>query len=373
MTPYRAISRRRLAAGTSCLLLTACGGTSSARDPAASWRYGIEIVVRTPANFRSPADVQAFVVRAERHGVDTISLMVKQDEDGAIPSGHLYYPSALAPTAAGYEGFDVLQTLLDAAHPRGIRVQAWVPQFHDQAAVLVDPAWQMHHLKNGRVVPYVGSRHPEYFVNPLDPAVQAYQRAIVREIAMRYPIDGLMLDWIRFDDFPMDLGPVTRTQFVVLHGIDPVDIDFSTDNPQRRLWNTFRTDGIAAYVKTLRETVGPALPMGVYVLPPEFVEVGQDAGLFSADVQAIAPMCYHRDWGYPLEWVWNSCLRSAAAKAGGAALVPTMDSNLEDEAYARFFAQLRQNFPQVRRLAWFFHDAWTETMLARIARLSQGR
>ena len=56
-----------------------------------------------------------------------------------------------------------------------------------------------------------------------------------------------------------------------------------------------------------------------------------------------------------------------------AALVPTMDSNLDDESYARFFARLREDFPQVRRLAWFFHDTWTEAMLERIARLSLPR
>lgn len=350
-------------------LIAACGGSSAAPPPTVT-PYATEIVVRTPANFRVASDVTDFVARAAAAGVGTISLLVKQDEDGAVPSGQVYYASTVAPVAAGYEAFDVLRAMIDAAHARGLRVQAWVPQFHDQVAAVAHPDWQMRRLKDGVVQPYQGARQTEYFVNPLDPAVQAYELAIVREIVARYAVDGVMLDWIRFDNFAMDLGPLTREQYRVRTGVDPLTLDFDTDNPGRVQWNEFRTDGLAAYVRAVRQAVGPTMALGVYILPPEFVEVGQDAAKFNGAVQAIAPMCYHRDWGYPLEWLWRSCLDSSLRKAGPAELVPTLDSHLEDADYAQLFAQLRTGFPQVHTLAWFFHGTWTESMLARIARLS---
>jgi hypothetical protein len=126
--------------------------------------------------------VQALVAAAGRQGVKVINLLVKQDEDGSIESGRVYYASRLAPAVPGYESFDVLRATLEAARPLGLRVRAWVPQFHDQVAARLQPAWAMQHLKDGRVVPYQGIKHPEYFVNPLHPEVQAYQLAILREI-----------------------------------------------------------------------------------------------------------------------------------------------------------------------------------------------
>lgn len=365
------VLRRAGMAGLLAAGLAACGGGPRAPESPGAAAYGIEIVVRTPANFRTPADVGRFVEQAARHGVGTISLLVKQDEDGTIPSGAVYYRSTVAPVAQGYAGFDVLQTMLEAAHARGLRVQAWIPQFHDQVAARANPAWQMRTLKNGAIVPYTGARQTEYFVNPLDPAVQAYQLAIVREVVTRYAVDGVMLDWIRFDDYPMDLGDVTRAQYQARHGVDPATIDFTRAGPERDRWNAFRTDGIAAQVAAVRTAVGPAMPLGVYILPPEFVEVGQDAAKFRTSADVLAPMCYHRDWGYPLPWLWDSCLHDTVARAGPAAVVPTLDSGLTDADYQALFAQLRTRFPQVRTLAWFFHDTWTEERLARIARLSR--
>lgn len=172
--------------------------------------FEIEVIVRTGETFTQAAQVHAFVAAAAAHRVQAINLLVKQDEDGALPSGSVFYASRIAPVAAGYAQFDVLQTMLDTARPLGVKVHAWMPQFHDQVAARAHPEWQMLALKNGQLQPYTGSRHTEYFVNPLLPAVQADQRSLIDEVLTRYPVDGVMLDWIRFDDFNMDMGAATR-------------------------------------------------------------------------------------------------------------------------------------------------------------------
>ena len=80
--------------------------------------FGIEVIVRTAQNFHRAQDVQRFVEQAAKNGVQTISLLVKQDEDGPIASGRAFYRSEIAPSARGYEQFDVLQAMLGAAHAR---------------------------------------------------------------------------------------------------------------------------------------------------------------------------------------------------------------------------------------------------------------
>jgi uncharacterized lipoprotein YddW (UPF0748 family) len=190
----------------------------------------------------------------------------------------------VAPAAPGYADFDVLQAVLTRAHARGLRVKAWVPQFHDQASVRAHPGWAMQALVAGRVVPYNGSRQNETFANPLDEEVQRYQLSVLREVASRYAVDGVMLDWIRFDDYPMDLGDATRARFKALSGVDPIEIDFKTESPLRARWNDFRTAEIARYIGQVRAALPSQMALGVYILPPDFVEVGQDAARFAADV-----------------------------------------------------------------------------------------
>lgn len=369
---------RRLAAAllAAAAALGACssGGGSGSGGDAAAPPFALELVVRTPEALPTPEAVEALVAAAARQGFGTVSVLAKQDEDGAIESGRSYFPSALAPAAPGWEGFDVLQAVLDAAHPRGLRVRAWVPQFHDQMAARRDPAWAMRALaKDGTIAPYTGARSTEFFVDPLRPAVQEHELAILRELVQRHAVDGVMLDWIRFDDFPMDLGDDTRARYRALTGTDPASIDFASDNAARRRWNAFRTEGIAAYVRRVRAALPARMELGVYILPPAFVEVGQDAALFAADVQQLAPMCYFRDWGYPIEWTWADCLASTTAKAGTTPVAPTLDARLADDEVRRIVARLRSDYPAVRTIVWFEHGAWTEANLARLARLSAGR
>lgn len=355
------------------LLLAACGSgpSNSAASPAAPSPFGVELVVRTGENFHSARDVQNFVDAAARHQVQTISVLVKQDEDGAVASGQTYYRSAIAPSAPGYEDFDVLTTLLEAAHARHIRVRAWIPQFHDQVAAKKNPAWQMMSLQGAKVLPYTGSKQQEYFVDPLNPQVQAYEASLIKEVVEKYPVDGLMLDWIRFDNYNMDLGDATRAKYKALHGIDPLTLDFSQPGAALDRWNNFRTDGLAGYIRRVRSDVPAAIEIGVYILPPEFVEVGQDAGKFRQHVNALSPMCYFKDWGFPIEWFWSSCLASTVEKAAQTEIAPAVDANLSDAQYAAMLTHMRSDFPQIKTIAWFQHGLWTEALMARIAQLSR--
>ncbi len=373
-----AFPRRVVASGRGCAgllllgtLLVGCAHSGSVPAPSDTGPpkspFGIEVIVRTGENFHSAADVVAFVATAAQTGVVAINLLVKQDEDAALRSGQVFYASAIAPPAPGFGAFDALQAVLDAAHARNIKVRAWVPQFHDQVAARANPAWQMMALSNDQTVPYSGARQQEYFVNPLHPQVQAYEQSILVELAARYPIDGFMLDWLRFDNFNMDLSDYTRRAYQALYGIDPATIDFATANGPRDQWNTYRSDGIAAYVRATRRQLPPRYSLGVYILPPEFIEVAQDAAKFNSDVGSLAPMCYFLDWGYALDWLWSSCLRNSAQKAGAAEIVPAMDAKLSDAQYQQIFTHLRADFPQIHTIAWFYHGTWTASLLRQLA------
>ena len=128
-------------------------GAALAMPAAARVAFKTEIIVRTVVNLRSRADVAALVAMAAQHGVSTINLATKQDEDDEIPSGSVFYASRIAPRAPGYETFDALSETTREAHRRGLRVRAWMPQFRDQLAANFHPDWRMHALKGGRFFP----------------------------------------------------------------------------------------------------------------------------------------------------------------------------------------------------------------------------
>src|SRR5262249_55150347 len=136
--------------------LAGAGSALAATPATARLAFKTEIIVRTVANFRGPTDVSALVGWAAQHAGGTINLAAKQDEDDAIPSGSVFYGSRIAPRAPGFERFDALGETVRQAHRHGLKVRAWMPQFHDQMAARAHPQWQMQALQEGRVVPFVG-------------------------------------------------------------------------------------------------------------------------------------------------------------------------------------------------------------------------
>lgn len=345
-------------------------GTTPVR---AAQEFDTEIVVRTPRNLHSLDDVHRLIDMAADARVSVINVSAKQDEDDEMPSGMVFYASEIAPRAAGYASFDVLETTIRAAHRRGIKVRAWVPQFHDRTASTRDPEQQMWAFDGARLKPFTGGdRHQEHFVNPLSPAAQAYQRSLLREIAKNYDVDGIVIDWVRFDDYNMDLGAETRRVFKEYSGLDPLEIDFATDNPKRLIWNRWRTKGIADYVAGVRRLLDetrPGLDFGVYILPPEFVEVAQDAGQFAQAVTFLSPMAYFRDWGKDPAWVNDNVLAQTKAKAPGTKIVPVFDCDWQDAEYREILAGIRRDSPEIAALSWFAYGQWTEATFQRIARL----
>jgi uncharacterized lipoprotein YddW (UPF0748 family) len=368
-------TRVRGTAGGRRAFVSGVGASLLAAAPAfARAAFKTEIIVRTVNNLRAPQDVSTLVTLAARHGVSTINLAAKQDEDDEIRSGLVFFASRIAPRAPGFETFDALRDTIAEAHRHGLRVRAWMPQFHDQMAAHAHPAWQMQGLKDGRVVPFGGGNRKEVFVNPLNSEARDYQRSLIEEVARDYDVDGIVIDWVRFDDYAMDLGNETRTKFKANTGVDPIEIDFATDNLQRRQWNAWRESEVADHIRQLRamlDTIKPGIEFGAYILPPEFIEVAQDAAQFAGSVTFLSPMAYHKDWGLPATWIVDKLLPQTIEKAGGAKVIPVFDEDLTDDSGRTVLSQISRTWPAIDTLSWFSYGRWTSAALQRIDRLQQ--
>ncbi len=369
-TNWRASSKLALALAA-VIAASSAGIPGQQAAQAADGAFVTEVIVRTVENFKNHSDVVKFMNSAANRHVSVINLNVKEDEDDAVPSGYVFYDSSIAPVAPGYAQFDALADVIAEAHARDIQVRAWIPQFHDRAAFDHDPAWRMMALRDGQIVPFTGSNGNEYFVNPLHPDVQAYERSIIREIVANYDVDGVVLDWLRFDDYNMDLSDYTRQEYSAAYGYDPATIDFSTDNAKRRQWNDWRTTRIGEYVSDVADDIDSLVPdlfTGVYILPPEFTEVGQDAGKFKDYVDFVSPMAYFADWGFDPSWVYNGTgiLAQTRSKVGDKEIIPGLDVWWTNAQYHQIYSDIRSQRPEIQNLAFFLYGKWTDNDLKKI-------
>ena len=119
--------------------------------------------------------------RCARLGVTDIFFLFK-GLAGTVP-----FPGGLAPASCER---DLPLELISGAHRRGIRVHAWLTSANDEHYKALHPESGRYHLTRGRDKGYISLTDEGYL---------AYMRGVVQELCRRYEIDGLHLDYIRYN------------------------------------------------------------------------------------------------------------------------------------------------------------------------------
>lgn len=128
-------------------------------------------------------------------------------------SGVAYYPSKLLPNAEGVakEG-DYLRQLLDAAHPRGLKVWVWKVMWQFAEGWLAPVGVSEPFRREGRLQRDASGKELPWLC-PCDERNRAYEMDALLEVARNYDIDGVQLDYIRFDSPQAGFGPACRERF----------------------------------------------------------------------------------------------------------------------------------------------------------------
>lgn len=152
-------------------------------------------------------------------------------------------------------------------------------------------------LEGKKVLVNVGNSdaaHNAIFVNPLHPKARTYALNVIREICENYPVDGLVLDRMRYPNIFTDFSDTTREAFEKHIGrkIDrwPEDVyergavpGEMTEGPLFKDWLKFRAKVMRDFLAEARETVKTARPqaqIGIYVGSwyPLYYDVGVNWG-----------------------------------------------------------------------------------------------
>lgn len=146
----------------------------------------------TDPHQRGHAPDPSFPVLRDARPDDDIAVMAAAGADSVVlfakcQYGNAYYPSAVGRPHAGLDGRDLFGRQLAAAHRNGLRGIAYFSNMWDTAAAGAHPEWRLEPL----ITPSDGGRWPALCLRS---GYRAYALAQVREIAERYPVDGLWSD-----------------------------------------------------------------------------------------------------------------------------------------------------------------------------------
>jgi uncharacterized lipoprotein YddW (UPF0748 family) len=311
--------------------------------------------VRSSAVAAAPAHTRAiWVTRATLTSPDAIRQMVRAAEAGGFNTlmvqvrgrGDAYFASTLEPRAAelvSKPDFDPLKTVLEHAHAAGMQVHAWVavnlvssaaslPASRDHV-VYRTPEWLMVPRELVAELKKIDLRSPAYigrlarwtrahaddveglYTSPLNPAAQAHTAAVIGEIARKYPIDGVHLDYARYPNESFDYSAVALEQFkeavlptltaaerreaAARERLDPI----AYPNLFGDRWNAFRRDRMTALVTRIRLLVKAARPDAIVsaAVMPDAQQALDDrqqdwrGWLDQSIIDVLCPMAYTTD------------------------------------------------------------------------------
>ncbi len=157
------------------------------------------------AETRGPETLMAEYAQA---GVTDLYALVKGT------GGKVAWNSSVEGTTPAYS-YDILQEIIDAAKPYGIRIHAWMMAGHDSHYTTnIDPQAIQWHFRYGREAT-VTQR-----VNLRDEKYMAYMKALVEELVANYDIAGIHLDTIRYGGIYYDWGQDARDTLLTEYGIN---------------------------------------------------------------------------------------------------------------------------------------------------------
>ena len=269
-------------------------------------------------------------------GITDIVLLVKGN------LGRIAYLKGEAALArSDYEGRDILQEVLTAAHAQGLRVHAWICHSGDATYKETFPEAGMYHYVKGR---------DNNRINLYDPGYRSYMEKVVTELLRDYDVDGLHFDYIRYNHLAngwseIDFANLKAMGANVAHIQEMVERtlgfndreaepeyifeQYNSGDPDAQLIAEYRRSNVVSYAKMIAaaaRAVKPdiilsaaLMPEGAYDLAFADLHYGQNYADLSALVDFIMPMTYSLDYHQDSAWVTKVAV--GALEKGGKVLV----------------------------------------------------
>lgn len=199
---------------------------------------------------QSQAD--ATISDAKRAGLNALLVQVRK-------VGDAYYESSIEPRGDNLaSGFDPLAYMVKTGHSSGIQVHAWVNicRIWREKEPPIDPKHIVNRHPEWLNVDYGGhSRASDgMFLDPGVPEAREYTASLVADIAKRYDIDGIHLDYIRYPGKEWGYSPTALARYRAETGAS------GKPKPEDRKWLRWRAEKVTEMLGLIRKRVRAVKP-----------------------------------------------------------------------------------------------------------------
>jgi uncharacterized lipoprotein YddW (UPF0748 family) len=291
----------------------ALAGTAAVAVSADSFPPAVEFLWVVRGTLIERGGIERLVERAKAMRVRALLVQVVGRGDAWYRSDLLPRPEALPDTTR-----DPLGELIPLAHAAGLEVHAWMncclvwsapqPPRAPRHVMREHPEW-IARMRDGRSMARMTPRERQrlrvegVFLSPAHPAVRTWIANIAREIATRYDVDGIHLDYIRQPIVPIGYDPTSRAQFALQAGADPLEFGRLPADEHARMdtaWAVFQQTQVTAIVREVRDSlnsVRPGLSLSAAVLADTLAALRHNrqawcAWLREGLLDRAFPMCY---------------------------------------------------------------------------------
>ncbi len=220
--------------------------------------------------FSRPEDVRATVRRAGDAGISLLLPCVKSETHFTDGRSLAYYKTERIYPGADW---DMLDSICREAEKSGLEIHAWVCTFLEGKSKLLEKHRDCESMR----FDHLHEEVPTGMACPARSEVREAELAVIEEIATRYPVAGVHLDFIRYMELRACACKHCRGKFKKM-GFRPEQIFES--GGARRAWFDMRTQAISSFVHEAGERVrahGKMLSAAVFPDYPAIADIcGQD-------------------------------------------------------------------------------------------------
>jgi uncharacterized lipoprotein YddW (UPF0748 family) len=226
-------------------------------------------------SMKSKAEIDSAMVYAYQAGFDVVFLQVRGRGDA------FYDSKMVSKNHLIDKNFDPLAYATELGHAIGLEVHAWVNCYilwsskykpkNKNHLYYTQTDWtesDLHGKMDWRI-DLKSPKSPQWegiYLSPLHPKVNLYLRNVYKELIDNYDIDGIHLDYIRFQDEFYGYNPSGRVEFEKIYNIDPRDIVrgiISTRygwkqafvDSMNMAWHSFRQDKVTELVNYIHKDI----------------------------------------------------------------------------------------------------------------------
>ncbi len=239
-------------------------------------------------DFKDDGSIESFADILSEAKVDIVLPCVKSEAHFTDGKSIAFYGSKLLENGSER---DILAELCEASRKRGLEIHPWVCVFLEgNSKFLRDNP----HLR-GMSFDYMNHASPTVMACPARREVRDFELGVLEEI-MEYPINGLHLDFIRYQGLQSCACKNCRREFADETGFEAEDI--LSSGAARIAWLKRRRDTISSFVVRVSELAGSrGIKLSTAVFPeyPASVDnVGQDWVSWCREglVDFVVPMNY---------------------------------------------------------------------------------